>query len=67
MCFNQFGLLQIKPLRVRYGTGLSGSDHDMEGRMVTAEFDSFYLISTYVPNSVDGLKGLVLLKLNGCS
>ncbi|CAD5325089.1 unnamed protein product [Arabidopsis thaliana] len=23
----------IKPLRVRYGTGLSGSDHDMEGRM----------------------------------
>ncbi|KAL9831513.1 putative DNA-(apurinic or apyrimidinic site) lyase [Arabidopsis thaliana] len=54
----------IKPLRVRYGTGLSGSDHDMEGRMVTAEFDSFYLISTYVPNSVDGLKGLVLLKLN---
>ncbi|VYS59617.1 unnamed protein product [Arabidopsis thaliana] len=52
----------IKPLRVRYGTGLSGSDHDMEGRMVTAEFDSFYLISTYVPNSVDGLKGLDLEK-----
>ncbi|CAA0384771.1 unnamed protein product [Arabidopsis thaliana] len=49
----------IKPLRVRYGSGLSGSDHDMEGRMVTAEFDSFYLISTYVPNSVDGLKGLI--------
>ncbi|ESQ52865.1 hypothetical protein EUTSA_v10016487mg [Eutrema salsugineum] len=49
---------RIKPLSVRYGTGLSGSDHDMEGRIVTAEFDSFYLISTYVPNSGDGLKRL---------
>lgn len=53
---------QIKPLSVRYGTSLSGSDHDMEGRIVTAEFDSFYLINTYVPNSGDGLKRLVLLK-----
>lgn len=53
---------QIKPLSVRYGTGVSGSDHDMEGRIVTVEFDSFYLISTYVPNSGDGLKRLVLLK-----
>ncbi|KAL0740031.1 hypothetical protein Bca4012_081544 [Brassica carinata] len=50
---------RIKPLSVRYGTGLSGSDdHDMEGRIVTAEFDSFYLINTYVPNSGDGLKRL---------
>ncbi|KAJ0262468.1 DNA-(apurinic or apyrimidinic site) endonuclease [Hirschfeldia incana] len=49
---------RIKPVSVRYGTGLSGSDHDMEGRIVTAEFDSFYLISTYVPNSGDGLKRL---------
>ncbi|KAG5404602.1 hypothetical protein IGI04_010721 [Brassica rapa subsp. trilocularis] len=49
---------RIKPLSVRYGTGLSGSDHDMEGRIVTTEFDSFYLISTYVPNSGDGLKRL---------
>jgi exodeoxyribonuclease-3 len=49
---------RIKPLSVRYGTGLSG--HDTEGRIVTAEFDSFYLINTYVPNSGDGLKRLVL-------
>ncbi|VYS55185.1 unnamed protein product [Arabidopsis thaliana] len=49
---------RIKPLSVRYGTGLSGSDHDTEGRIVTAEFDSFYLINTYVPNSGDGLKRL---------
>jgi exodeoxyribonuclease-3 len=47
---------RIKPLSVRYGTGLSG--HDTEGRIVTAEFDSFYLINTYVPNSGDGLKRL---------
>ncbi|KAH0933013.1 hypothetical protein HID58_010130 [Brassica napus] len=49
---------RIKPLSVRYGTGLSGSDHDIEGRIVTTEFDSLYLISTYVPNSGDGLKRL---------
>lgn len=49
---------RIKPLSVRYGTGHSGSDHDIEGRIVTTEFDSFYLISTYVPNSGDGLKRL---------
>ena len=35
-------LLQIKPLSVRYGLGIS--DHDSEGRLVTAEFDSFYVI-----------------------
>ncbi|CAA7057184.1 unnamed protein product [Microthlaspi erraticum] len=49
---------RIKPLSVRYGTDVSGSDHDMEGRIVTVEFDSFYLISTYVPNAGDGLKRL---------
>jgi exodeoxyribonuclease-3 len=27
---------------------------------VTAEFDSFYLVNTYVPNSGDGLKRLVI-------
>ncbi|XVF41339.1 hypothetical protein PTKIN_Ptkin01aG0272200 [Pterospermum kingtungense] len=47
---------RIKPLSVRYGLGIS--DHDSEGRVVTAEFDSFYLLSVYVPNSGDGLKRL---------
>ncbi|GAV89727.1 Exo_endo_phos domain-containing protein [Cephalotus follicularis] len=47
---------RMKPLSVRYGLGIS--DHDSEGRLVTAEFDSFYLLSGYVPNSGDGLRRL---------
>ncbi|XP_021661744.2 DNA-(apurinic or apyrimidinic site) endonuclease, chloroplastic isoform X2 [Hevea brasiliensis] len=47
---------RIKPLSVSYGLGIP--DHDSEGRLVTAEFDSFYLINAYVPNSGDGLKRL---------
>ncbi|KAG5063729.1 hypothetical protein JHK85_004912 [Glycine max] len=51
---------RIKPLSVRYGLGIP--DHDSEGRLVTAEFDTFYLICGYVPNSGDGLKRLELEK-----
>ncbi|XP_021988801.1 DNA-(apurinic or apyrimidinic site) endonuclease, chloroplastic isoform X3 [Helianthus annuus] len=47
---------RIPPLSVKYGLGIP--DHDSEGRLVTTEFDSFYLISGYVPNSGDGLKRL---------
>lgn len=47
---------RIKPLSVQYGLGIS--DHDTEGRVVTAEFDSFYLLCVYVPNSGDGLRRL---------
>ncbi|CAJ2673311.1 unnamed protein product [Trifolium pratense] len=47
---------RIKPLSVRYGLGIS--DHDSEGRLVTVEFDTFYLVTGYVPNSGDGLKRL---------
>ncbi|KAA8518086.1 hypothetical protein F0562_015560 [Nyssa sinensis] len=47
---------RIKPLSVRYGLGIS--DHDNEGRLVTVEFDKYFLISGYVPNSGDGLKRL---------
>lgn len=47
---------RIKPLTVRYGLGMS--DHDSEGRLVTVEFDNFYLLSCYVPNSGDGLRRL---------
>ncbi|KAL8459986.1 hypothetical protein ACS0TY_031768 [Phlomoides rotata] len=47
---------RIKPLSVRYGLGIS--DHDSEGRLVTVEFDNFYLLNSYVPNSGDGLRRL---------
>ncbi|KAK4839109.1 hypothetical protein QYF36_019197 [Acer negundo] len=47
---------RVKPLSVTYGLGIA--DHDSEGRVVTAEFDSFYLINCYVPNSGDGLRRL---------
>lgn len=47
----------MKPISVKYGLGIP--DHDGEGRLVTVEFDSFYLISGYVPNSGDGLRRLV--------
>ncbi|GKV48907.1 hypothetical protein SLEP1_g55693 [Rubroshorea leprosula] len=48
---------RIKPLSVKYGLGIS--DHDSEGCLVTAEFNTFYLLSAYVPNSGDGLRRLI--------
>ena len=33
-------------------------EHDHEGRVITLEFDDFYFITVYVPNSQDGLKRL---------
>ncbi|KMZ72961.1 hypothetical protein ZOSMA_156G00090 [Zostera marina] len=47
---------QIKPISVSYGLGII--DHDSEGRLLTVEFDKFYLICGYIPNSGDGLKRL---------
>ncbi|XP_066312760.1 DNA-(apurinic or apyrimidinic site) endonuclease, chloroplastic-like [Miscanthus floridulus] len=47
---------RAKPLSIKYGLGIP--DHDTEGRVVTVEFDDFYLLTAYVPNSGDGLKRL---------
>lgn len=44
---------KIHPLDVKYGMG--SEEYDEEGRMITLEFDSFYLITLYSPNSKDGL------------
>lgn len=38
-----------EPLSVRYGLGIE--EHDKEGRVITLEFDNFYLINVYTPNS----------------
>ena len=45
-----------EPLSVSYGIGVD--EHDHEGRAVTLEYDDFYLVNTYVPNSQDGLRRL---------
>lgn len=50
-------LSRIKPLRVT--TGMTGKHpHPDEGRIQTAEFEDFYLVNVYVPNSQDGLRRL---------
>lgn len=45
-----------EPLSIRYGLGIEKHDH--EGRVITLEFDSFYMITVYTPNSQDELKRL---------
>ncbi|MBE6025901.1 MAG: exodeoxyribonuclease III [Firmicutes bacterium] len=45
-----------EPLSVRYGIGID--EHDHEGRVITLEFEDFYLITVYVPNSQDELRRL---------
>lgn len=43
-------------LSVRYGLGQT--EHDQEGRMITLEYEDFYLITCYTPNSQNELKRL---------
>ena len=38
-----------KPLSVTYGMGIE--EHDKEGRVITAEYNDYYLITCYTPNS----------------
>lgn len=38
-----------EPISVTYGMGIE--EHDKEGRLITLEFDDFYFITVYVPNS----------------
>ena len=45
-----------KPISVVYGMNVE--HHDKEGRIITLEFDDFYYITVYTPNSQDGLKRL---------
>ena len=47
---------RIKPLSVSNDIGID--EHDHEGRVITTEFDDFYLVCVYVPNSQDELKRL---------
>ncbi len=47
---------RIKPVNVTYGLGIEA--HDTEGRVITVEYDTFYLVNVYTPNSKDGLARL---------
>ena len=45
-----------EPLDVQYGIGIE--EHDHEGRVITLEFEDFYFVTVYTPNSQDELKRL---------
>ena len=46
-------LSKTEPIKVDLGFGLGpkGQEFDDEGRLITAEFDQFVLVTTYVPNA----------------
>jgi len=45
-----------KPVSAAYGIGIAG--HDNEGRVITLEYEEFYLVNVYTPNSQTELKRL---------
>lgn len=45
-----------EPISVTYGLGIP--EHDHEGRVITLEFEDFYLVNQYVPNAKDDLSRL---------
>ena len=45
-----------EPLAVTYGIGID--EHDHEGRVITLEYDNFFLVTVYTPNAQDGLRRL---------
>ena len=47
---------KTEPLSVRMGMGIE--EHDQEGRLITLEFEDFFFVTVYTPNSQDGLKRL---------
>ncbi len=47
---------RISPLKASYGIGIE--EHDHEGRVITLEFESFFMVCVYTPNSQEELKRL---------
>ena len=47
---------KIKPIAVTYGIGVE--EHDHEGRVITMEYEDFYLVNVYTPNSKRELERL---------
>ncbi len=48
----------VKNEPVQVVSDMNMEEHDQEGRVLTAEFDSFYVVNVYTPNSGQGLKRL---------
>lgn len=49
-------LSKTEPLNVTYDMGIE--EHDQEGRVITAEYEKFHLVTVYTPNSGEGMKRL---------
>lgn len=49
-------LTKTPPEALEYGIGMI--EHDQEGRVITAEFDKFFLVTAYIPNSGSDLRRL---------
>jgi exodeoxyribonuclease III len=47
-------LTKTEPVSIAYDMNVE--EHDQEGRVITAEYDNFFLVSIYTPNSGEGLK-----------
>ena len=47
---------KMKPLNVTYGLGIE--EHDQEGRVITLEYEKFYFVAVYTPNSKRELERL---------
>ena len=47
---------KIEPIQVQYGIGIE--EHDQEGRVITLEFEKFYLVNCYTPNAKRELERL---------
>lgn len=47
---------KTEPMSVKYGIGIE--EHDHEGRVITLEFEDFFFITIYTPNSQEALKRL---------
>ena len=47
---------KVEPISVSTGIGIE--EHDTEGRVICAEFEKFYMVNVYVPNSGAGMKRL---------
>ena len=45
-----------EPMNVTYGIGME--EHDKEGRVITLEFENFYMVNIYTPNAKRGLERL---------